>query len=55
MAKIAIIQIDKDGWLTGKITPFTNHAEAVKSITTAGTYAFVEVHELQPAKKAKDE
>lgn len=49
--KIAILKIDKKGTVTTTVTEFTNDAEAKASIKVAGTYAFLEVHDIDPKKK----
>lgn len=54
MAKIAILSIDKKtGAVKATLTKFNNDKEAIASIKTSGTYALVEVHEIDP-KKSKD-
>lgn len=55
MAKIAILKIDeKTGAVKATLTKFDNDKEAAASIKAKGTYALVEVHDIDP-KKTNDE
>lgn len=53
MAKIALLKIDEKTGAVKAVTGFSNDAEALASIKTKGTYAVVEVHEVEPKKAAK--